>query len=177
VVGSVSARTDSIYSVVVPTVLDSNATGAHWVRFFVSAATATPSIYYDSAPDSGYSVDNLAPATPSPFTGTYAGGVTHLHWGASSEPDFWYYTLHRGTAAAFVPSTANLIASQADTGYVDAAGAPYFYKLAAANQHISFRIDDRSGRLQIQVHDLNGNVLFDLPPDKALEAAADGAVD
>ena len=50
-------------------------------------------------------------------------------------------------------------------------------KLAAANQHISFRIDDRSGRLQIQVHDLNGNVLFDLPPDKALKAAADGAVD
>ena len=50
-------------------------------------------------------------------------------------------------------------------------------KLAAANQHISFRIDDQSGRLQIQVHDLKGNVLFDLPPDKALKAAADGAVD
>ena len=50
-------------------------------------------------------------------------------------------------------------------------------KLAAGNQHISFRIDDRSGRLQIQVHDLKGNVLFDLPPDKALKAAADGVVD
>ena len=50
-------------------------------------------------------------------------------------------------------------------------------KLAAANQHISFRIDDRSGQLQIEVHDLNGNVLFDLPPDKALKVAADGAVD
>jgi uncharacterized FlaG/YvyC family protein len=50
-------------------------------------------------------------------------------------------------------------------------------KLAANDQHISFRIDDRSGKLQIQVHDLNGNVLFDLPPDKALKAAADGTVD
>ncbi len=49
-------------------------------------------------------------------------------------------------------------------------------KLAAANQHISFRIDDRSGKLQIQVHDLQGNVMFDLPPDKALKAAADGVV-
>jgi uncharacterized FlaG/YvyC family protein len=50
-------------------------------------------------------------------------------------------------------------------------------KLAANNQHISFRIDDRSGKLQIQVHDLKGNVLFDLPPDKALKAAVEGAVD
>jgi uncharacterized FlaG/YvyC family protein len=50
-------------------------------------------------------------------------------------------------------------------------------KLQSADRHISFRIDDRSGRLQIQVHDLNGNVLFDLPPDKALKAADDGTVD
>jgi hypothetical protein len=50
-------------------------------------------------------------------------------------------------------------------------------KLQAADRHISFRIDDATGRLQIQVHDLNGKVLFDLPPDKALKAAADGVVD
>ena len=50
-------------------------------------------------------------------------------------------------------------------------------KLHAANQHISFHIDDRSGKLQIQVHDLKGNVLFDLPPDKALKAAEGGVVD
>ncbi len=50
-------------------------------------------------------------------------------------------------------------------------------KLQASDRHISFRIDDASGKLQIQVHDLKGNVLFDLPPDKALKAAADGVVD
>lgn len=58
-----------------------------------------------------------------------------------------------------------------------AAAAANYDKLAAVDRHISFRIDDRSGRLQIQVHDLKGNVLFELPPDKALKAAADGTVD
>jgi len=50
-------------------------------------------------------------------------------------------------------------------------------KLQTSGRHISFHIDDRSGKLQIQVHDLKGNVLFDLPPDKALKAAEDGTVD
>ena len=57
-----------------------------------------------------------------------------------------------------------------------ASASASYDKLAKANQHISFRIDDRSGKLQIQVHDLKGNVLFDLPPDKALKAAEDGTV-
>ncbi len=57
-----------------------------------------------------------------------------------------------------------------------ATAAASYDKLQAADRHISFRIDDRSGKLQIQVHDLKGNVLFDLPPDKALQAAADGTV-
>ena len=58
-----------------------------------------------------------------------------------------------------------------------ATAAASYEKLQSSNRHISFRIDDASGRLQIQVHDLKGNVLFDLPPDKVLKAAADGVVD
>jgi hypothetical protein len=65
-VGSLSARTDSAYNLVVPTLADSNFWGFHRATFFVSAITATPNVYFDSAPDSGYSVDNLVATTDAP---------------------------------------------------------------------------------------------------------------
>jgi hypothetical protein len=132
-VGTCSATCDPYYSLVVPTLADSNASGFHRATFLVRAETATPSVYYDSAPDSGYSVDNLPPATPAPFTGAYAGGATHLHWGANGEPDLWYYRVYRGGAADFVPGTGNLIATRSDTGCVDVGPAGGFYKLSAVD--------------------------------------------
>jgi hypothetical protein len=93
-VGTLSAYADSAYNLVVPTLADSNSSGLHASVFFVRAATATPSVYFDSAPDTGWSVDNLPPAPPAPFTGAYVAGATHLHWGRNSEPDLWYYRLY-----------------------------------------------------------------------------------
>ena len=96
------------------------------------AATATPTTFFDSCRDSGYSVDNLPPATPAPFAGVPVAGGNALHWGANLEVDLAYYRLYRGAEAGFVPGPGNLIAQPADTGYVDAAGA-YFYKLSAVD--------------------------------------------
>ena len=97
------------------------------------AATATPTLFFDSAPDSGYSVDNLPPAVPAPFTAAYTGGATHLHWGTSGEPDFWYYRVYRGSSADFVPGPENLIATPSDTGFVDVGAAGGYYKLSAVD--------------------------------------------
>ena len=132
-VTDVPARGETIYNTVVPTLADSNATGTQYSVFFVSAVAADPYTFYDSAPDSGYSVDNLPPVTPAPFTGTYATGATHLHWGENTEPDLWYYAVYRGASADFVPGPGNKIASQADTGYVDVGPAGGYYKLAAVD--------------------------------------------
>src|SRR5262249_42955456 len=100
---SVPANAEDEYDVVVPTLADSNGTGIHRSAFRVRASTATPGQYYDSAPDSGYSVDNLPPAPPTPFTAAFLNGVTNLHWGANTEPDLWYYALYRGSSPDFVP--------------------------------------------------------------------------
>ncbi|HVP57894.1 MAG TPA: T9SS type A sorting domain-containing protein [bacterium] len=129
----VPARGEAAYNVVAPTLADSNSTGMHRSTFFVSGVTANPFVYYDSDPDSGYSVDNLPPGPPSGFTDTYAGGANHLVWDANLETDFRYYSLHRGTTADFVPDASNLLAEQAATGYVDAAASTYYYKLAAVD--------------------------------------------
>jgi hypothetical protein len=132
-VGSVNARADSAYNIVVPTIADSNTTGIIRTTFFVSALTTIPGVYYDSAPDSGYSVDNLPPASPAPFIGIYTAGSMHLHWAPNTEPDLWHYRLYRGSSAGFVPGMGNLIATPSDTGYVDPAASGSYYKLSAVD--------------------------------------------
>ncbi|MFI5371086.1 MAG: hypothetical protein ACHQ52_05965, partial [Candidatus Eisenbacteria bacterium] len=132
-VGSVAAHGESGYDLVASTLADSNGSGIHRSSYRVRAATSNPTLNFDSPPDSGYSVDNLAPATPAPFTAAYSSGTLHLHWGANLEPDLWYYRLYRGGSAAFVPGAANLIATPADTGYADAGSAGRYYKLSAVD--------------------------------------------
>jgi hypothetical protein len=132
-VTTLAATTDDIYQVTVPTFADSNSSGLHRAALFVRATTASPGIFYDSPPDSGYSVDNLPPPPPAPFTAAYTGGATYLHWGVNSAPDFWYFALHRGNSAGFTPGPSNLIATETDTGYVDAGPAGSYYKLAAVD--------------------------------------------
>jgi hypothetical protein len=130
---TISATGDDGYQLVVPTLADSNGSGTHPNVFMVRALTATPTTYYDSPADSGYSVDNLPPVPPAPFTAAYVWGATHLHWGANSEPDLWHYRVYRGSSAAFVPGPGNLVTATADTGYVDAGAAGSYYKLAAVD--------------------------------------------
>jgi hypothetical protein len=59
---TVPARGEETYNTVCPTLGDSTtAEGMYWSVFFVSAMTANPLVYYDSDPDSGYSLDNISP--------------------------------------------------------------------------------------------------------------------
>jgi hypothetical protein len=62
-IATVPARGDAIYQYVAPTLCDSSISGGMcWSAFFVSAMTPDPLTYFDSPVDSGYSLDNLAPA-------------------------------------------------------------------------------------------------------------------
>jgi hypothetical protein len=132
---SVPARGASGYGYTATTTTDSMPGLIPYNVFFVDAKEASSSTFYVSAPDSGYSVDNLAPATPAPFTGQYAGGTATLHWAVNPAADLAEYRLYRGSTAGFVPGPGNLVAAQPDTGYVDAAGTPSYYKLCAVDVH------------------------------------------
>jgi hypothetical protein len=123
------------YSYVAPTTCDSVAGANPRTAFMIEARGAQAQQWWFSDPDSGYSVDNLAPATPSPFTGQYLGGTTRLHWGVSTAADFATFRLYRGTTVGFVPAAGNLVVSKVDTGYVDVAGSPYYYKVCAVDIH------------------------------------------
>jgi hypothetical protein len=123
------------YGYTAPTTQDSIAGSNPYTAFFVEALTADSFVFFDSAPDSGYSVDNLAPPMPSPFTASYAPTSATLHWGSSPAPDFLEFRLYRGSTAQFVPGPSSLIAATRDTGFVDGQAGASFYKLAALDIH------------------------------------------
>jgi IPT/TIG domain-containing protein len=122
------------YAYAAATLRDSTETGNPYTAYFVQAITANQFEFYNSSPDSGYSVDNLSPPMPLPFTATFAAGSNALHWTASRAPDLREFRLHRGHAPDFVPGPSNLILASRDTGYVDGPGAVY-YKLGAVDVH------------------------------------------
>ena len=132
-VGSVSARGDAEYNVVVPTLVDATTSSSEYSAFFVSAATGSPTTFYDSGVLDGYSVDNLSPPAPAPFAGSFTSGATHLWWGASPAGDFAVFRLYRGASADFVPTPANRLTETTSYGFVDPAPQAGYYKLAAVD--------------------------------------------
>lgn len=137
VVASLPASAQLSYSLAAPTTGDSTAAGAAVHSFIIEARgdTLDPAQHWFSAPGNGYSVDDLAPAEPAGFAGTYAAGATSLRWSPNAEPDLAFYRLYRGEWGFFEPGPANLVAVIAGTAHTDAAGAPYTYKLSAVDVH------------------------------------------
>jgi len=125
-VGSVDAFAEVSYGIDVPTVGDSTiASGPYLSAFMIRAVTETPSLFYDSPPDSGYSIDNLAPGIPLNFA--YNAGA--LTWKESRDADFDYFTVYGSALDAFgsavvidytVAPTLNVIASPYAHYYVTA---------------------------------------------------------
>lgn len=123
------------YSRPVATTSDSVAGANPTTAFLVVARSLASNKYWVSDPALGYSVDNLAPGTPSPFIGTYAAGATTMHWTPVAAPDLAAYHVHRGTDPAFTPGDANQVAAITGTDLTDAPGAAYVYKVCAVDVH------------------------------------------
>jgi len=82
---------EDYYSVVVPTLADSTAEGGAYRSVFrITALTATPGLFFHSKPDSGQSLDNLAPSVPANLLWT--GPV--LSWDDSEDEDFRHFTVY-----------------------------------------------------------------------------------
>jgi predicted outer membrane repeat protein len=116
------AHGDSIYQMVVPTLCDSSASGICWSAFFVRATTPDVFTYFDSPPDSGYSVDNLAPSPPENL---HWAGATDLAWDEAPEEDFDFFTVY-GSVVAVLDETAVVIGYTAGTS-MGATGYPYYH--------------------------------------------------
>lgn len=107
-----------------------------YTAFFITATTSNLDIYYDTAVDSGYSVDNLPPLPPSQVNGLYLTGQVKLSWQPNGESDLSGYVVHRGSGAFFVPTEANRIATTGSASFDDGLGTiSSYYKVAAIDVH------------------------------------------
>jgi len=124
---------DSVYQTVVSTLCDSTSSGICWSVFVVRAFTNSPGVFYDSMPDSGWSVDNIAPGVPQGLSVTVSTGAKQLSWQPSSAPDFQFFRIYRGTTAGFTPSPANLVHATATTSWSDGTAGVFTYKVTAVD--------------------------------------------
>ncbi|MFH1843490.1 MAG: hypothetical protein ABIF77_09825, partial [bacterium] len=133
---TVPARAEVDYATVVPTLADSTITsGMYHTTFFVSALTATPGIYFDSPPDSGYSLDNLAPGAPAGLAVAYGQSGNQLSWEPPADEDFQYHKIYRSSTPDFVPAPENLQHATAGNDWWDAVseGWQYYYLVTAVD--------------------------------------------
>src|SRR5262249_53341598 len=109
------------YTVAAPTRADSTGAGAANEVYLVVTHTVTPTVWYVSQPDSGHSVDNLAPNAPQNLAGALVPpGVAHLTWTANTEHDLYRYAIYRGGSAGFVPGPSNRIGYSTTASFNDA---------------------------------------------------------
>jgi hypothetical protein len=134
---TVPADCEDTYAAVVSTLADSTITeGIYYTTFFVSALTASPGVYFDSPPDSGYSVDNLDPAVPLGFAVTYnTGSGNELVWEECPDEDFECFRIYRCEIEDFDPTPDDLVHTTAGTGWLDTVeeGWKYYYKITSVD--------------------------------------------
>lgn len=128
----IPAFQEDSYSTIVPTAADSTINdGMYYSVFFVRAMTASPGTFYDSAPDSGYSVDNLAPGAPASVTAEYQSDGVTLDWADAPEEDFQYFAIFRGLEMDFETGPGTLVHQTSDSYWVDDFPDPWsqYYKI------------------------------------------------
>jgi hypothetical protein len=135
VLGTVPAQQQDRYIYLAPTLADSSDTLEHTV-YYISTHTTTPSIFFDSPPDSGYSVDNIAPGVPEGFAAAYnTGNGNTITWDPVPDNDLQYYSVYRGTETDFEPSPDCLVDMTTATAWSDPEydGWQVFYKVTAVD--------------------------------------------
>jgi FlgD Ig-like domain len=149
-VASVPAHGEDSYSMIAPTLADSTVTyGDHWSVFMLRAVTADPYVFWDTAPDSGYSLDNLAPAMP---LGLKMSGPTEMSWDETTATDFAYYCIYQDDDQFFTGpvllahSIEPMLDVSAATGYLAVSAVDHAGNESALSEilQLSSGIDDGS---------------------------------
>ncbi len=132
---SVPADMETGYAAVVPTLADSTISeGMAWSVFFIRTRTATPGTFYDSPPDSGYSVNNLRPAPPTGLQVDYNDPEgTRLTWDDPALPDFAHFCVYRSPNTSTPPQPATLFQVTTGTEMLDTDSGVWHYLLTVVN--------------------------------------------
>ena len=134
-VGGVPASNLPQYSYVAPTLFDSTKTsGQRWTVFYIAGYSKDNAVVYATQPDSGYSVDNIAPIAPQYVTAGFMSNTVTIRWKANTEADVYQYAIYRSTTASFDPTGTAPLAKVRTAQYQDVlsqTGVTYYYKVSA----------------------------------------------
>jgi hypothetical protein len=124
--------------------------------YMVSAHTTTPSVWFASDPDSGYSVDNLPPEPPGGLVSeqSFEPEGLALDWDMNAENDLSHYAVYRGTSEDFVPEPGNRVATPTEPEWFDGSwswNSGYYYKVSALDVH-----GNESGFALLRPDDITG---------------------
>lgn len=168
--GTVPAGGLETYSTIAPTLYDSTASnGMRWSVFKVSGHTDVPAVYAESAPDSGYSVDNLVPSTPMNVQALETSGGVALDWDDPVDDDFKYFSVYRSTSSGFDPESMEPIGTSTEPSYTDATvmiGNTYYYRLSTSD--FSGNESTFSGEISLVVTSVKASDLTVIPDDFVL---------
>ncbi|MBT4947075.1 MAG: T9SS type A sorting domain-containing protein, partial [Candidatus Marinimicrobia bacterium] len=137
--GDLPAIQANSYDFQAHTLGDSSETGIFWTEFMVTAHTMDPHIYYESEIEQGYSVDNLAPATPTGFVFEISTeNYLELTWDGPVDEDFQFFRMYRSLEAEFDPTEMDPYVELGGTSFTDSlidTDVNYYYQLAAIDNH------------------------------------------
>ncbi len=142
VLGSFAALQEPEYICLAETLADSSDGGLPHSVYCVTAHTAEPSVWHCSYPDSGYSVDNIAPGVPTGLAVSYT--FTHgneLAWDSCPDGDFQYFRVYCGEGEDFVPGPENLVHMTTETEWTDPAGTGWDHYKITALDHVGNESD------------------------------------
>ena len=157
-IGSFDGVYKNRYSYVAPTLGDSTATGIHWSIFKVSAHEENIyKSFYMSEPDTGYSIDNLAPVVPGGIIAIGHEDRVEIAWDDNDDNDFQYYAIYRSLDSDFDPDTMSTHTySTIENSFDDTSvefGETYYYKIVAVD--FSGNKSDYSENVYALVTDVN----------------------
>ncbi|MFC1572986.1 right-handed parallel beta-helix repeat-containing protein [Candidatus Eisenbacteria bacterium] len=101
----VPASTEDEYITICPTLCNLVPPDTCRSVFFARAHTEVPAIYFDCTPDSGYSIDNLAPGPPENMR---FESSTVVAWDEVSEEDFDHFTVYGSEVDSLDPSAERI---------------------------------------------------------------------
>lgn len=135
IVASVPASGDTTYATIVPTAVDSTSGGTRYSVYFVRGRSTQPNLFLDSPADSGYSVDNLAPASPSNLTVVPTGADLFAAWSGGGEADFSHFNLYRDTSASMADKILlDTVSASYRRDRTSIYGKTYYYDVTAVDR-------------------------------------------
>jgi hypothetical protein len=110
---------------------------------------------------------DIGSVSPTVMVAASSGGATGARRTAATEPAVADRAVTVHTIGPTPPSEVHAAMAQAAHAYD---------KLQASGHQLHFHPDGRSDHVEVEVHDLEGHVLFTVPLSRALQIAADGVI-